>query len=60
LEEFPELVSDFIEANRNSRFNFPSKRQPNIVKTISANTESIALILRTLKKNSTRETIPLS
>ncbi len=51
MEGFSELVSGFIEANRNFFLVFSTKRQPDIVKTISANTENVDLILRTLKNN---------
>jgi hypothetical protein len=50
-EGFSQLVKDAIEVSRTffQDFFFP-KRQPSIVKTISAHTKSAVLILRTFKK----------
>ncbi len=49
-EGFLQLVSYFIDASRNYIWIFSTKRQPKIVKTISAHTKSSVLIFVTLKK----------
>jgi hypothetical protein len=49
----------FQEESRNLSKFFLTKRQANIVKSISAHTKSTELIFRILKKSSSRETIPL-
>jgi hypothetical protein len=52
LVGFSQLVNDFLEASRNLFWMFFTKRQPKIVKAISALVKSIALIFKTLKKYS--------
>ncbi len=53
------IVSDFREARRNFILDFLNKRQPKIVKTISAHSKSTLLPFGTLKKYSSRDTVPV-
>ncbi len=50
LEEFSLLVSDFIKSKQNIIFDFVTKRQLKIVKTVSPHIKNTVLIFRTLRK----------
>ncbi len=58
LEGISQLVSYFIEESRNLIFYFNPKKKKN-GKTISAHSISIVSSFRTIKKYSSRDTIPL-
>jgi hypothetical protein len=47
---FSQLVIDFIEVGRNCISDFLTRRQPEILKTISAHVKITVLIFRNLKK----------